>query len=183
MRAWIIGLAALAAASSAWAADWTTYAHPELGFTIESPVPPASKTTSTKTAGGAVQTTIFAIDEGQAGAIVLAVDDYRGVKLSPEDIRKGLEAAVQRPLTKMNATLLSETPITVDGFPGREISARADPAGLLIKGRVVFAGQRLYQLLAVGPAATGIPSDFERLEASFKVNRPVVPTAHAGDLR
>lgn len=172
MRAWIIGLVALGAASSAWAADWTTYAHPELGFTIESPLPPASTTTSTAITGGAVQTTIFAIDEGQAGAVVLAVDDYRGVKLSPEDVRKGVEAAVQRPLTKMHATLLSDTPITIDGFPGREITARADPAGLLLKGRVVFAGQHLYQLFAIGPAATGVPTDFGRIETSFKVNRP-----------
>jgi hypothetical protein len=172
MRAWIIALAALAAASSAQAADWATYAHPELGFSIDSPVPPASQTTSASTPKGAVKTTVFAIDEGQTGAVVLAVDDYRGVKLSEDDVRKALEAAVQRPLKKLSAVLISDTPITVDGFSGREITARADPAGLLIKGRIVFTGQRLYQLIAVGPAATGVPGDFGRLESSFKLNRP-----------
>lgn len=171
MRAWMIGLAALAAASSARAAEWTTYAHPELGFSIDSPTPLATQTTSAATPKGTVQTTLFAVDEGQGGAIVLAVGDYRGVKLGDMDIQKGLDGAVQGAVAKLNATLISETPITVDGFPGREITARADPAGLLIKGRIVYADQRLYQLMAVGPAAAGVPADFTRLETSLKLNK------------
>lgn len=172
MRALIIGLAALAAASSAAAADWATYAHPELGFSIESPVAPATQTTSAATPKGPVKTTIFAVDEGKAGAIVLAVGDYRGVKLGDLDVQKGLEGSVKGAVAKLNAVLTSETPITVGGFPGREITARADPAGMLIRGRIVYADQRLYQLVAVGPAASGVPSDFARLESSLKIIKP-----------
>jgi hypothetical protein len=178
MRRWFIGLAALvavgagtAAVAEGQAAAWATYPHPELGFSIDAPMAPVSKTKTTQSTLGAVPTTLFAIDEGEAGAIILAVSDYSGVKTSL-DVNKGLDGAVTGAVASMSATLLSNDHITVDGLEGREITARADPAGLLIKGRIVFAGKRLYQLMAIGPAASGLPADFGRVEASLKIAKP-----------
>jgi hypothetical protein len=175
MRACIIGLTALAAvatASAASAADWTTYSHPELGFSIEAPAPLAVQTLSVATDVGPAPTTIFALDEGQAGAIILSVADYTGLKLRDVDKQKELDGLVNNLVARQSATLISQSPITVDGFPGREITARADPAGLLIKARIVYAGKRLYHLVAIGPAASGLPADYDRLEASLKIAKP-----------
>lgn len=171
---WAVGLAALVAAgaaSAAQAADWKTYAHPELGFSIEAPVEPATKAEPYPSAMGPIPVTAFYIDEGGGSGIILTVSDYSGHKLTI-DPQKGLDILAQGAAADLNGTVLTKTPITVDGFPGREITARADPAGILIKGRIVYAGHRVYQLIGFGPAAGGVPADFERLEASLKISKP-----------
>lgn len=185
MRAWVIGMAALAAvggASGAWAqapaptqtaqpANWKIYAHPELGFSIESPAEPATKSEAYPSPMGPIPTNVFYIDEGGGWGILLTVGDYSRYKITV-DPQKGLDRLAEGAAADLNGVLLSKTPITVDGFPGREIVARADPAGIIIKGRIIYAGQRVYQLMAVGPAASGVPADFERVETSLKLMKP-----------
>jgi hypothetical protein len=171
MRSWIIGLAAIGFASGAQAGTWTVCPHPELGFSIEAPAPLATASTTQATAMGPVKTVVFAIVENDTSPIALAVADYSGVNLAGLDVQKALDAAVKDPLGRLHAVLLTQTPITVDGFPGREITGRADPDGLLVKGRIVFTGRRLYQLVAIGPATSGVLADFDRLEASLKISK------------
>jgi hypothetical protein len=175
MNRWIVGLAsAILVAGTAHAAEtWTKYPYPALGFTVELPGPPAVQTIQQPTPLGVVPITVVAVDLGARGAVIVSHADYGVVsgdaKLDPA---KALDGAVDGSAANIHATITSRQEITVQGYPAREFAAKNDAQGFLMKSRIILVGKHLYQVLGVGPTATGVPAEYERTAASLAFKSP-----------
>jgi hypothetical protein len=170
MNKWIVGLAAAAlVAGAAHAAEtWSKYPYPALGFTVEFPAAPAVQTMQQPTPLGAIPVTVVAVDLGARGAVMVSHADYGAVAPNAQlDPAKALDGAVDGSAANIHATITSRQEISVEGHPAREFTARADAQGYLLKSRVVLVGKHLYQVLGVGPAASGVPAEYERTAASL----------------
>ncbi|HEY3811605.1 MAG TPA: hypothetical protein VGL66_00140 [Caulobacteraceae bacterium] len=158
--------AIVAVAASASAQAWLPYANTELGFSVETPVAAQVSNTTVATPVGDVPTLYGAIDLGERGGMVFSVGDYTALIAGrPFDVDKALEGSVQGEVANIKGVLDSETTITIDGEPGREVTAHTDTAK--VRSRLVVRNSKIYMLIGVGPIATGVPPEFDRFEKSF----------------
>jgi hypothetical protein len=63
-----------------------------------------------------------------------------------------LESARDGAIARTQTTLVNESTTNTQGFPGREFTARNSGGGVL-NSRLIYAGSRLYMLIAVFPSA------------------------------
>jgi hypothetical protein len=161
-----IAAAAVAFASPALAQPWQTYRSPDLGFTVETPGATEIKQMDIPTPVGPVKTTIGVVDMGDRGVVLFSVGDYGPlVEGRAFDNDAALEGAAKGGVTNINGVIDSETTITVDGEPGREVVAHNDT--LVMRSRVTLHHNKIYGLVGMGSKAVGAPPEFDRFETSF----------------
>jgi hypothetical protein len=86
--------------------------------------------------------------------------------LAPE---KTLDEARDGALARTATTKISEIRSNPQGFPGRDIEARNVGGGIL-DARLIYAGSRLYMLIATSPSAAGRnEEDISRFFNSFAI--------------
>jgi hypothetical protein len=86
--------------------------------------------------------------------------------LAPE---KTLDQARDGALARTSTTKISEIRSNPQGFPGRDIEARNVGGGIL-DARLIYAGSRLYMLIATSPSAAGRhEEDITRFFNSFAI--------------
>jgi hypothetical protein len=162
----VLTAAILAATPAASAQTWQKYANTDFNFRVETPGAPAISNASTATAAGAVPTFSATVELGDRGLLTVSVGDYGALLAGHSiDVDKALEGSVQGEVANIDGTLDSETTISVDGAPGREVIAHTVDA--VVRSRMIFRDNRIYILMGIGPKAAGAPSEFERFEASF----------------
>jgi hypothetical protein len=88
-----------------------------------------------------------------------------GVTMDPEKAFDGSRNEIAK---SQNATVVSETPITVDGNPGRLI-VMTKSGGLNLKLKLVWASPRYYEVLVVAQDRRAGSEDIDRFLDSFKV--------------
>jgi hypothetical protein len=71
---------------------------------------------------------------------------------------KTLDEARDGALARTATTKISEVRSNPQGFPGRDIEAR-NVAGGILDARLIYAGSRLYMLIATSPSAAGRHED------------------------
>jgi len=82
-----------------------------------------------------------------------------------------LGSALDGGLRKIQGTALTEKKITVQGFPGLDVQARAR-GNSLVDLRLVVAGNRLFMIMAVATVeGDREPKTIQRILDSFKLNQ------------
>ena len=137
-----LGAAALAQTP---ASQWITYQSPDGQFSARFPSAPRASTQESKNRDGQPMTQhLLSAQEGdsvfQIGYFAIPPDQ---VFTFPE-ARDGM-------VRNVNGTLLSETPITVSGYPGMDLVVTADAQGYsyVINTRVVHTPRRAYFIQTV----------------------------------
>lgn len=154
------------------------YEAPE-GFKIKlpAPVPEPKRDVAQLPSGGEVSIAAWAVRDPTGVLYSIWYADYPAelvAKNSAEALlnegREGVTGQLQ------NVQIVSETPITLQGFPGREFVLTSDNGD--VKGRMFLVGNRLYTLIYIYNSAVGAPEGQTFLESLELVNPPA-PTPAA----
>jgi hypothetical protein len=138
----------------------------EWGFIAKFPSEP--KTQRPQAAGGALTT--FSVEAKDRVLMVVAADAPVGDDESAAQTQARLQSGQDRAIAGFGGTLKSSSEVTLAGHPGREFTAAiTKPVVGQVRGRVYLVGKRLYQVMAVGPAAYVNSADARALFDSFRL--------------
>jgi hypothetical protein len=162
LRTGAIALALLAAAGGCQKTyQWQNLSSKEGRFSVQMPGTP--QTQSQSTAG--VTMTGEIVDLGDEAYTVMYGD------LPPTgsfDLDKGVEGFV----SGVSGTLVSKKEIAVDGNPGREFECSiTKPVTGSASGRVILAGRRVYQVIAMGKGCNLNSPNVQKFVSSFKLEK------------
>jgi hypothetical protein len=146
----------------------------EGGFSVKLSYAPAEEQSEQATGTGDVLTHTFtASDPAETTAYFLSYTDFPPETLAQTTPAQLLESAARAGAESLGTEQVSVAPISLAGFPGQEVRARAE--GRELRGRVYLVGHRLYQQLLLHPAGAP-PADAERYFQSFALDPKVTRT-------
>ncbi len=148
--------AAVGANSSAGRPDsvsWQTIQRPDEGFRVDLPNDPKDlEVPAYNEAGGSEPIKmIVASPDGEVTFAVTWQDNPPVARVNNRMPERTLEMARDGMLARTRTTLSLESRLVFKGYPARDISARNASGGLL-NARLIYAGERLYTLLALFPS-------------------------------
>ena len=94
---------------------------------------------------------IFSTPDTETTYSVAWEDNPPVARVSKSAPDRTLDAARDGAMARTQTTLVNESTINTQGFPGREFTARNGGGGVLTS-RLIYAGPRLYMLIAVFPS-------------------------------
>jgi hypothetical protein len=145
-------------------AAWQAYHNIKYDFSLATPAVPQVADRTTAGGAGPVSTLTGTIDLHERGALIFSVIDYSATSRS-DDPDVIMEALARAFVQKDDGVLDSEISIIVHGAPGRDIVVHTGAVQRRV--RIVYRDQRLYGLIAVGPASSGAPAEFDRFASSL----------------
>lgn len=150
---------------------WIDLASEQGGFKLLLPSKPTEQVMPIPSATGSLDVHIY-VSLGQEGIAYIA--SYTDLPSAPGDqsqIIKALDDVRNGQLKNAKGKLLSETSISLDGHPGRELKIETAVGPTVV--RIYLVNRRLYQILAVIPqAAAGseaVARDTAKFLSSFRV--------------
>ncbi len=140
-------------------------------FSVMTPAPLQEEAKTLDTEAGKVELHIFA---GQLDdiAYVIGYSDYSPETGPPGYAEKMLDGARNGAVGNTHGKLVSEAPISLSGYPGRELVIEAwaeDRPPAVIKGRLYMAKNRLYQVTVVTPRGKAGDKVVDDFLQSFKL--------------
>jgi hypothetical protein len=140
-------------------------------FSVMTPAELKETTQTVETPGGNLKLHIFVGQEGRTGYFVSYNDHPPELvkRASPENM---LDGARDGAVGNIQGNLASESKITLEGYPGREIvidGTAEDGRGLTIRGRLFLVKNRLYQVMAVTPRGQANTKEIDDFLQSFKL--------------
>lgn len=145
------------------AETWELVKPDNLGFSVEFPAKPEFKEEQGDD-GGKIRT--YAVRSAAAAYDVTIWDLPEGA-VKPENSSPFLDNFRDGTLDGITAKLRAETKIEIGGQPARDVIA--DVMGMVWRGRLVIAGNRLYQVVAIVSKAAEQSETTERYLSSFKL--------------
>lgn len=146
------------------AGDWELVKPDGLGFEVEFPGK-SEFTEQQGDDGGKIRT--YAV-KSSAAAYDLTVWDLPEGEVGPDDVARVLDNVRDGTLKSISAKLRDEAKIEISGQPARNVTA--DVMGMVWRGRIVIAGNRLYQLVAIISKSAETSPETERYMNSFKLH-------------
>jgi hypothetical protein len=157
--------------SSSQKLEWRPVNESSEGFKIEMPGDPRRVVVQANNEAGTtepISMLLFNPDSQHTYAIAWA-DKPPVARMNDLVPDKTLDQARDGALNRTQTTSISEIRSTPQGFPGRDIEARNVGGGIL-DTRFVYAGARLYMLIATAPSAAGRhEQDVSRFFNSFAI--------------
>ncbi len=141
------------------------------GFSVMTPTPLQEEAKTLETEAGKIDLHLFA---GQLDdiAYVIGYSDYPPEAAPPGYAEKMLDGARNGSVGNTQGRLVSETNITLAGYPGRELVIETrgeDSPPTIIKGRLFMVKNRLYQVTAVAPRGKAGDKVIDDFLQSFKL--------------
>jgi hypothetical protein len=140
--------------------EWIKYTSPEGGYSVSLPAQPTLRTQEATTTDGQKFTQYLAavVEPGDVVYMVGYFDNVPGMIFSADGARDGV-------LKQTNGTLISETAISLGGYPGRELKVSTKPAlpqpaegatpaeavEYIVRVRFYEADKRIYALQIIFP--------------------------------
>ena len=154
-----------AASIQAQANDWQSFTSEKGRFSVLVPDKPTEEVGSGNAGTAGSYTTHLFTSKVQGAIYMVGWADYQpGLKINADG---ELKANRDNFLKGVEATLLSETKITLDKNPGIEFKAERKP-NIFIKSRVYLVGNRPYQLIAISIGQEDI-KNADKFLNSFKL--------------
>jgi hypothetical protein len=154
-----------AANGGALPSGWIVFTSPEGRYSVGLPAQPTPTTITSNTQVGAVDNH-YVIARSASVAYTVAYGDFPPAYVQSTGPQAILDGAVQGAVTSAQGTLQTATPISSGTIPGQDYILVA--GGDTVHARVFLAGSRLYQLIEVGPEASGLP-DVDAFFGSFTI--------------
>lgn len=159
---------AATAAPAPTATSLKLFNSPEGKFSVWLPGDPKVDSQTVDAAGMKIKVTMYTISSG-TGAYIAGFNDYPAEMMKGTDLQNLLDGARDGGLKNINATLVNETKIDKDGFPGRDITAKANAQGkdYNMRMRVYIVNNRLYQTMALYEPGKMSDADIAQFLNSF----------------
>ncbi len=165
MRKFIALLIALMALSTECAAEsWELVKSDSLGFEAEFPGKPEFNE-QLGDDGGKIRTYVL---HSSAAAYDVTIWDLPEGAVTPENLAQILDNFRDVNLYGITAKLRTETKMEIGGHQARDVVA--DVMGMVWRGRLVIAGNRLYQIVAIVSKDAAQSQATERYLASLKLH-------------
>lgn len=129
----------------------TPFASKEGKFTVAMPAKPSEKTSKIPTDAGQLELHIFVLDQKDRAYLVTYSDYPAGTVAGNAD--KILAGVIEGNAKSLKSKVASEEKITLGKkkHPGREIKIEMPDKKGLYRARIYLVGDRLYQVVALGP--------------------------------
>jgi hypothetical protein len=138
-------------------------------FTVTLPGQPASKTSKVVTSAGEVEAYLFLVDR-KTHAYLVSYNDYKAGTVDP-DPEKVLSQVVEATAKNLKGQVNRDEKITLGAkkYPGRDVLIALPGKKGLYRGRVYLVGNRLYQVVVIGPEELVKNSAVDAYFGSFKL--------------
>lgn len=157
-----------ASAASVQTSEWKEYPYSEDGFAISAPSDPRIQKDIVPMADGNVEIHYYSIPlPGDCGWMIVTYTLNDADTRAPQQV---LIDARDNALESVHARLISEMPVSIDGYMGVQIELEADK--YRARNRYYVVGRRMYQLLSIAPMEKPIPRDTDRFYRSFRLLQP-----------
>jgi hypothetical protein len=153
---------------------WRTIERPDESFRVDLPREPQdAEAPAYNEAGGTEPVRMLLSNlEGETTFAVTWQDNPPVARANNRLPERTLERARDGMLARTQTNLVSTTHFTLKGYPGLEITGRNAGGGIL-NARLIFAGERLYTLMALFPSEDARrEQDVRRFFNSFVPSRP-----------
>jgi hypothetical protein len=146
---------------------WQEFSSPAGNFAVMMPGTPVYEKKSQATALGPIDMHMFTMDLRSAGAYIVMYSDYpEAVTKAPPDSL--LDGGRNGALANTKGKLLGEQNLSLDGFPGREITIEIPGKGIM-KIRMYLVRQRFFQVMAMGTKEKMDHEDTGKYLTSFRL--------------
>jgi hypothetical protein len=147
---------------------WQDYKSSAGKFTVEVP----SKPQEQKTNVGTIKLNMV-IAEASDSVYFIGYADFPNKIANPADVQKGLGDSVKGSVANLKGEIKSEKEYMLGDVPCRdfEASGKVQTTDVSMKGRFCLAGNRLYQVFALGAADKIAAADVDRFIKSFKIEK------------
>lgn len=152
--------------------SWKDFSSPEGKFSVLMPGTPQNHTQALNTPIGPVTTYAFVYSNKDA-AFGVSYTDYPEALMQGLDAQKILDGARNGQLSaKSGSTLISESPISLNSYPGREVQMTT-PEGdgkHAVRNHMYMVNNRLYQVMVVMPRDELFSKNAVKFMDSFKLH-------------
>lgn len=132
--------------------SWKLFSSAEGRFAVEFPGAPREDTQLVAVTGGQLRVHIHQLQTFAEYSVIYS--DYPTATSSAEAAGRVLDALVRNAGRAVDATLLSSTEISIEGYPGRLLKERL-PGGSILRAKFYLVGRRLYQIAITTPPEEG----------------------------
>lgn len=145
--------------------DWIEFSPQDGGFSITMPDKPSQQTLPHKTENGQTSSPLYELTKGAFKYVITYMDYPFSVEGNERD--KLLDMGAEAGITNVGGKVVSNTPISLGSYPGREV--KGEMQGVLYRSRVYLVGQRLYLLIVWMPSNKTNPENAAKFLESFKL--------------
>lgn len=140
--------------SGAPAIAWQRVERPDEGFRVDLPGDAKDLQVPAYNESGSAEPVkmLVASPDGETTFAVSWQDNPPVARVNNRLPERTLEMARDGMLARTRTTLASDSRLTLKGYPARDIAAR-NPSGGVLNARLIYAGERLYTLLALYPSS------------------------------
>jgi hypothetical protein len=152
--------------------EWPTLSSPEGRFSAVMPEKPQTNVRDVDTTVGKLALYTFGASNN-IGQYMISYADYPN-EASGDTQREAVLDGVRGGVLKgLAAELVSETRITLNGYPGRELRARkmSDGSELVFTWRTFLVGRRLFQLGVATSKVDAESPDIQKFLTSFELSK------------
>ncbi|GBO52702.1 hypothetical protein APA_371 [Pseudanabaena sp. lw0831] len=152
--------------------SWQDYKSSAGKFTVQVPSKPQEQSQEQKTNVGTIKLNMVIAEASESGYFV-GYADFPNKIANPADIQKGLGDSVKGSVGNLKGVIKSEKEYLLGDVPCRdfEASGKVQTTDVSMKGRFCLAGNRLYQVFALGAADKIAAADADRFIKSFKIEK------------
>jgi hypothetical protein len=151
---------------------WQDYKSSAGKFTVQVPSKPQEQSQDQTTNVGTIKLNMVIAEASDSGYFV-GYADFPNKIANPADIQKGLGDSVKGSVANLKGVIKSEKEYLLGDVPCRdfEASGKVQTTDVSMKGRFCLAGNRLYQVFALGAANKIATADVDRFIKSFKIEK------------
>jgi len=146
-------------------ADWVVFSPKDGGFSVKLPSNPTERPLPQGVEAGRTPSPVYELTSGGLKYVITYKDHPFSVEGAQRD--KLLEMGAEAGITGAGGKVVSNKPISLDDYPGRE--AKGEMGGSLYQSRVYLVKQRLYLLIVWLPADKAGSESAARFFESFKI--------------
>ena len=152
--------------------SWQDYKSSAGKFSVQVPSKPQEQSQEQKTNVGTIKLHMVIAEASDSGYFV-GYADFPNKIANPADIQKGLGDSVKGSVANLKGVIKSEKEYMLGDVPCRDFEAtgKVKATDVSMKGRFCLAGNRLYQVFALGAADKIAAADVDRFIKSFKIEK------------
>lgn len=153
------------------AQDWKDFTSAECKCSAQFPGMPQQRTQPHQSKYGALESKMILLDVPGTAFFALAFIDYPKEAEASRKPDEMLADIRDTAVGNVKGKLTSETKITMNGYPGRELRIDS-PGNMSLHARFYLVKDRIYQSLVVVPKAREGSGDAKKFLDSFKFQKP-----------
>ena len=153
-------------------AGWQDYKSSAGKFSVQLPSKPQEQSQDQTTDVGTIKLNMVIAESNDSGYFV-GYADFPNKVSNPADIQKGLADSVKGSVANLKGEIKSEKEFLLGDVPCRDFEAggKVQATDVSMKGRFCLAGNRLYQVFALGAKDKIAIADVDRFITSFKIEK------------